>query len=255
MKVLPSKHLLSLSRFAGLRFTSSFCLISSSLNVIDSLVLFVQCMIPSIFYNPLIFNYQNQKSEKMKNRRISWILWAFIGLLSVTIVSCEKDDEGVPTEFKLPALYVSGGNLSGPTFADVPAGKKVKVYLLTLASRDNMKPTDVNASFSADLQFNGTTTKGGTNINFQIPENYDGVNLYPFVIIILDEALNDADLTGKNHVGFFSLAPQEGQIVMGVINGNPLPEAFNASVDGGEVILTLIDLKVASYSALAPADN
>ena len=33
----------------------------------------------------------------MKHRKISWILLAFIGLLSLTIVSCEKDDEGVST--------------------------------------------------------------------------------------------------------------------------------------------------------------
>jgi hypothetical protein len=190
----------------------------------------------------------------MKHRKISWILLAFIGFLSFTFVSCEKDDEGIPTEFVLPAQYVSAVGELGPTaFADVPVGKKVKVYLLTQASRDNMNPTDEDASFSADLRFNGTTTTNGTTIVFNIPEEYDGVDLYPFVIIILDEELNDADLTGTNHVEFFSLAPEEGQIAMGV-KGGPDPESFNTLEDDEEVIINLIDLKVASYGALLPAD-
>jgi hypothetical protein len=194
----------------------------------------------------------------MKHRKISWILLAFIGFLSVTFVSCEKDDEILPagesTMFVLPSQYVSGVEETGtPVFTSVPAGKKVKLYLLTQESRNNMNPEDEDASFSADLSFSATTTANGTIISYQIPEEYYGVDLYPFVIIILDEDLNDADLTGTNHVEFFSLAPEEGQIVMGVINGNPFPEAFEASEEGGVVILNLVDLKVASYRELQPA--
>lgn len=155
----------------------------------------------------------------------------------------------------MPAQYISGGGTSGPTFEDVPAGKKVKVYLLTQESRDKMDPTNAEASFKADLRFEGTTTQGGTTIAFQIPENYNGVDLYPFMLIILDEALNEADLTGTNHFGFFSLAPNVAQIALGFIDDNEDLGSFKASFEGGTVDVDIVDLKVMSYKMLPQVDN
>ena len=171
----------------------------------------------------------------------------FLTLLSACILlftGCSKEDDNQQTDFIIPSVYINAIGESGPSgFADMPGGKIAKFYCLTqeafLAFSELQTET-----FDSEISFSGTTKTGGTKVSYNIPKVFTGLEVFPFVLIILDPSMNNADLEGLTMAQFMEIADDEGQLAIGFMGIDGEPEPYVVSDEGGSVPLIVVDLFV-----------
>jgi hypothetical protein len=168
------------------------------------------------------------------------VTFAMFALVAGLFTSCDKE-EGVDYTFVLPAEYVSAFSEEGPPseFTTLPAGKTVKFYLLT---QQDFESFNQNASgiFDPEITFSATTRAGGTMVDYKFPEEYVGQIIFPFVLVILDDAMSSSDLSGLTNGEMFDISDSEGQLGIGFINfeGEPMPMTVLLNGGSSELFVT-----------------
>lgn len=162
-------------------------------------------------------------------------------LLSALFSACEKDD-GVEYTFVLPSEYASAFSAEGPPseYTALPAGKTAKFYLLTQQDFESFNES-ASGIFNPEFTFTTTTKAGGTEVDYKIPEEYIGQIIFPFALIILDEAMSSSDLSGLTNREMFDISDAEGKLGIGFISFEGEPRPVTILMDGGEAELFVAD--------------
>ena len=189
--------------------------------------------------------YINLKCDQMKTNNLFSIF--FLTMLSACLLlstGCSKDDENQPTEFILPSVYIDAIGESGPSsFAEMPGGKIAKFYCLTQETFHALSELQTG-TFDSEISFSGTTKAGGTKVSYNIPQVFTGLEVLPFVLIILDPSMNNADLEGLTMTQLLGMADGEEQLAIGFIGIEGEPQPYVVSDEGGRVELIVADLFV-----------
>jgi hypothetical protein len=169
------------------------------------------------------------------------ITFVVFALVAGLFTSCDKE-EGVDYTFVLPSEYASAFSEEGPPseYTTLPAGKTVKFYLLTQQDFESFNES-ASAIFDPEITFTATTKAGGTEVDYKFPEEYVGQIIFPFVLVILNDAMSSSDLSGLTNREMFDISDAEGQLGIGFINfeGEPMP--MTVLLNGGSAELFVAD--------------
>jgi Phosphosulfolactate phosphohydrolase and related enzymes len=118
--------------------------------------------------------------------------------------------------FTVPDAYYTSNQYSSANTAAIPGGKKIKFYTL------NNLPSDTSPTINADSTvYNGTTSNGGSTLQFILPDILVGKNKYVYAVVILGA---DFDLQGKT-ADDLKTAMENHQVLLGktadILNGHP----------------------------------
>jgi hypothetical protein len=105
--------------------------------------------------------------------------------------------------FQVPSIYHRVNNGETPA---IPAGKTIKFYTSTDI------PGDDDSTYNADIFNTGTTSSGGSTLQFALPIDLVGQSKYIIAVVILGA---DLDLQGKT-VAQVKNAVLNGQVLLGV---------------------------------------
>lgn len=105
--------------------------------------------------------------------------------------------------FQVPSIYHRVNNGETPA---IPAGKTIKFYTSTDI------PGDDDSTYNADIFNTGTTSSGGSTLQFALPTDLVGQSKYIIAVVILGA---DLDLQGKT-VAQARNAVLNGQVLLGV---------------------------------------
>lgn len=178
----------------------------------------------------------------MKNRIIGiFVTIVMVALVAGLFTGCDKED-GVEYTFVLPSEYVYAFSEEGPPseFATLPAGRTVKFYLLTQQDFESFNES-ASGIFDPEITFTATTRAGGTAVNYKFPEEYVGQIIFPFVLVILDDAMSSSDLTGLTNSQMFDISDAAGKLGIGFINFEGEPRPMTVLLDGGSTELFIAD--------------
>ncbi|MCA1757626.1 MAG: hypothetical protein LC649_09230 [Bacteroidales bacterium] len=180
--------------------------------------------------------------KRMKKGVIGiFVTFVMVALAAGLFTGCDKE-EGVDYTFVLPSEYASAFSEDGlpSEYTTLPAGKTVRFYMLT---QQNFESFNESASgiFDPDITFTATTKAGGTEVDYKFSEEYIGQIIFPFVLVILDDAMSSSDLFGLTNREMFDISDAEGKLGIGFINfrGEPMP--MTILLDGGSVELFVAD--------------
>ncbi len=196
----------------------------------------------------------------MKKKRFSLVFFTSLFTLLLMVGNgCSNKDEEKGTIFILPEKYAydyspdlapsfdNGLSMVSPSefiYRDIPANKKVTVYLL---NEDGMDALGSYDEFESVESFPGKTKTGGTSVKFKIPDQYVGEKFYPIVLIVLNDNYLDFSFEGKTLDDFFSLDVESNDMVIGLLkdpdNISYVPQSFEVPTEGGKIEFVLWDLK------------
>jgi hypothetical protein len=129
--------------------------------------------------------------------------------------------------FTVPSTY---NKVSSGETPDIPAGKTIKFYTST-----DIPIADDN-TYNVDIFNTGTTSSGGSTLQFAIPAGLVGQSRYIIAVVILD---TDFDLQGKT-LAQARTAVLTGQVLLGITQpaGVTAPVTLNAGEVIGNIVFT-----------------
>lgn len=196
---------------------------------------------------------------RMKKKRFILVFSGLFTLLLMVTIGCSNKDDEKGTVFILPEKYAydyspdlapsfdNGLSMVSPSefiYRDIPANKKVTVYLL---NEDGMDALGSYDEFESVESFSGKTKTGETSVKFKIPDQYVGEYFYPIVLIVLNDNYLDFSFEGKTLTDFLSLDVESDDMVIGLLKDaddvSYVPQSFEVPEEGGKVEFVLWDLR------------